>query len=148
MFKLIYSINMHTFVYQFEQSVIDHYERISLYTKSFCTEIRLCVYHFLWPPNAKGIYIWRAYGCPYRRRHTFRVAKMVSSKSQNLVFIMSTKLYYVLQIVSPLLKSELCCFLLIKLILLFLFSPFITWLHCSSWSLCTHFSRRRQLAPN
>ena len=49
MFKLIYSINMHTFVYQFERSVIDHYERISLYTKSFCTEIRLHVYHFLWP---------------------------------------------------------------------------------------------------
>ena len=31
MFKLIHRINMHTFVYQFERSVIDHYERISLY---------------------------------------------------------------------------------------------------------------------
>ena len=30
---------MHTFVYQFERSVIDHYKQISLYKKSFCTEI-------------------------------------------------------------------------------------------------------------
>ena len=27
MIRLIYSINMHTFVYQFERSLIDHYER-------------------------------------------------------------------------------------------------------------------------
>ena len=48
MFTLIYSINMHTFIYQFERSVIDHYEGISLYKKSFCTEIRLRVYHFFY----------------------------------------------------------------------------------------------------
>ena len=47
---------MHTTVYQFwrfvyhhEQSVIDHYARISLYTLSFCTKIRLHVYHLSWP---------------------------------------------------------------------------------------------------
>ena len=38
---------MHTFVYQFERFVIDHYERISLYT-----EIRLHVYHFYGPNQA------------------------------------------------------------------------------------------------
>ena len=53
---MIYSINMHTTVYQFwrfvyhhEQSVIDHYTRSSLYTRSFCTGIKLYVGHFLWP---------------------------------------------------------------------------------------------------
>ena len=30
---------MHTFVYQIEQSVREHFEQISLYTKSFYTEI-------------------------------------------------------------------------------------------------------------
>ena len=49
MFKLIYSMNIHTFEYQFERPVIDHYERISLYTKSFFTEIRLHVYHSYGP---------------------------------------------------------------------------------------------------
>ena len=55
-YKMIYTINMHTTVYQFwrfvyhhEQSVIDHYARISLYTRSFCTGIKLYVGHFLWP---------------------------------------------------------------------------------------------------
>ena len=32
-FKLIYSISMHTFAYQFERSVIDDYQRIPLYRK-------------------------------------------------------------------------------------------------------------------
>ena len=50
---MIYSINMHTTVYQFwrfVQSVIDHYLRISLFTLSFCTKIRLHVYHLSLPP--------------------------------------------------------------------------------------------------
>ena len=52
LYKMIYSINMHTTVYQFwrfvyhhEQSVIDHYARISLYhfvRRSDCTYI---IYH-------------------------------------------------------------------------------------------------------
>ena len=53
---MIYSINMHTTVYQFwrfvyhhEQSGIDHYARSLLYTRSFCTGIKLYVGHFLWP---------------------------------------------------------------------------------------------------
>ena len=53
---MIYSINMHTTVYQFwrfvyhhEQSAIDHYARSSLYTLSICTKIRLHVYHLSWP---------------------------------------------------------------------------------------------------
>ena len=55
---MIYSINMHTTVYQFwrfvyhhEQSGIDHYARSSFYTRSFCTAIKLYVGHFLWPPQ-------------------------------------------------------------------------------------------------
>ena len=51
-----YTINMHTTVYQYWrfvyhhiQSVIDHYARISLYTLSFCTKMRLHVYHLSWP---------------------------------------------------------------------------------------------------
>ena len=55
MFALIHSIRMHTFVfnlYVYQRSVIDHYEIISLYTKSFCTEIRLHACHFLWPQTA------------------------------------------------------------------------------------------------
>ena len=62
LYKLIYSINMHTtvyqfwrFVYQFEQSVIDHYARISLYTLSFCTKIRLHVYHLSLPRRAAAM---------------------------------------------------------------------------------------------
>ena len=65
---MIYSINMHTTVYQFwrfvyhnEQSVIDHYARISLYTLSFWTKIRLHVYHLSWPQTSlsqKGTYSW------------------------------------------------------------------------------------------
>ena len=53
---MIYSINMHTTVYQFwrfvyhhKQSEIDHYARSSLYTRSFCTGIKLYIGHFLWP---------------------------------------------------------------------------------------------------
>ena len=53
---MIYSINMHTTVYQFwrfvyhpEQSVIDNYARSSFYTRSFCTAIKLYLGHFLWP---------------------------------------------------------------------------------------------------
>ena len=46
-YKMIYTINMHTTVYHHEQSVIDHHARISLYTLSFCTGIRLHVYQFL-----------------------------------------------------------------------------------------------------
>ena len=62
---MIYSINMHTTVYQFwrfvyhhEQSVIDHYVRSSLYTRSFCTGSKLYVGHFLWPQIALPIYLW------------------------------------------------------------------------------------------
>ena len=55
-YKMIYTINMHTIVYQFwrfvyhhERSVIDHCERISLYTLSFCTEIIfICFYGPVW----------------------------------------------------------------------------------------------------
>ena len=54
---MIYTINMHTTLYQFwrfvyhhEQSVIDHYARSSLYTRSFCTGIKLYVGYFLWSP--------------------------------------------------------------------------------------------------
>ena len=51
---MIYTINMYTtvcqfwrFVFHHEQSVIDHYARISLL--SFCTKIRLHIYHLSWP---------------------------------------------------------------------------------------------------
>ena len=49
---------MHTFVYQIEQSVIEHFERISLYTKSFYTEIRLYVYLIMAPcfDDVRGIH--------------------------------------------------------------------------------------------
>ena len=57
-YKMIYTINMHTtvdqfwrFVYHHEQSVIDHYARISLYTLSFCTKIILHVYNLSWTRN-------------------------------------------------------------------------------------------------
>ena len=57
-YKMIYTINMHTTVYQFwrfvyhyEQSVIDHYARIS-----FCTKIRLHVYHLSWPKIKIPVY--------------------------------------------------------------------------------------------
>ena len=59
---MIYSINMHTtvdqfrrFVYHHEQSVIDHYARISLYTQSFCTKIRLHVYHLSRPHKLRHV---------------------------------------------------------------------------------------------
>ena len=59
---MIYSINMHTTVYQFwrfvyhpEQSVIDHYARSSFYTRSFCTAIKLYVGHFLWPRGGNEV---------------------------------------------------------------------------------------------
>ena len=62
---MIYSINMHTTVYQFwrfvyhpKQSVIDHYARSSFYTRSFCTVIKLYVGHFLWPLLAGQISIF------------------------------------------------------------------------------------------
>ena len=54
-YKMIYTINMHTTVYQFwrfvyhhEQSVIDYYARISIYMLSFCTKIGLHVYNLWW----------------------------------------------------------------------------------------------------
>ena len=53
---MIYSIKMHTFLYQFERSVVDHYEQISLYTKSFCTEIRLHVCHFYGPLKSTSMF--------------------------------------------------------------------------------------------
>ena len=63
---MIYSLNMHTtvyqfwrFVYKFEQSVIDHYARISLYTLSLCTKIRLHVYHLSWPLNMHSSLFWQ-----------------------------------------------------------------------------------------
>ena len=37
--KLIYSINIHTFVYQFERFPIDHYEGISSFTNGRRTKI-------------------------------------------------------------------------------------------------------------
>ena len=60
---MIYSISMHTTVYQFwrfvyhhEQSAIDRYARSSLYTRSFCTGIKLHVGHFLWPQDLVSVY--------------------------------------------------------------------------------------------
>ena len=57
---MIYTINIHTTVYQFwrfvyhhEQSVIDNYARITLYTLSLCTKIRLHAYHLSWPQMYK-----------------------------------------------------------------------------------------------
>ena len=35
-----------------EKNVIEHYVRISFYTKSYCTENRLHIYQVLWPPWA------------------------------------------------------------------------------------------------
>ena len=62
-YKMIYSINMHTTVYQFwrfvyhpEQSVIDHYARSSFYTRSFCTAIKLYVGHFYGPGTSNNAF--------------------------------------------------------------------------------------------
>ena len=57
---MIYSINMHTTIYQFwrfvyhhEQSVIDHYARSSFYTRSFCMANKLYVGHFYGPATCE-----------------------------------------------------------------------------------------------
>ena len=78
MFKFIYSINMlHTFVDQFVRSLIDHYERISLYMKSFFTEIRMHVYHFLCPRFPKFSRIYKV-----SLHESLALSKLISTLSQ------------------------------------------------------------------
>ena len=76
MLNLIESIK-DTFVNQFERSVINRYEQKSLYTKSFCTEIRLHVYHLSWPRNF-WIYIFPHRSVSrYQHRFVFPYSKVI-----------------------------------------------------------------------
>ena len=99
MFKLIYSINMHTIVYQFEQSVIDHYERISLYTKSIwysCIMIDHGLFMMIYKPSKliySSVHIDRVYH--FIRDHFSRARERFGKDTMSVFFFTWCKVPYV-----------------------------------------------------